>query len=239
MVGEIAPLQLKGLRIGVPKKTYWDNLDAETSRIAYLFLEKLKNAGVILVEGNIPDVNKLDSEIDLSVALFEFKKNFAPFFAGYDISADYIFDNIGSSDVKEIINSYVRGKNVITEAAYLNAKNNLIPKLAKLYQNFYDKNKVDFIIFPTTPTHAKLIAEDPNIVKINGKSFPAFPTYVRNTSPTGDVGAADISIPIGLNKLGLPIGIEIDTFAKNDKNLLKLSLAIENLIEPIAKPKEK
>jgi hypothetical protein len=43
---------------------------------------------------------------------------------------------------------------------------------------------------------------------LNGQAVPTFPTFIRNTSPGSVGGIPGISLPAGMTKAGLPVGIE-------------------------------
>src|ERR1700722_19549089 len=47
---EVAPAQLKSLRIGVPRQYFWENLDPELEQICEQTLRRLSEAGVALVD---------------------------------------------------------------------------------------------------------------------------------------------------------------------------------------------
>ena len=55
-----APAPLKGLRLGKPTKFFFDDLDPEVASCVELALKSLKDAGVEIVEVEIPDPNERD-----------------------------------------------------------------------------------------------------------------------------------------------------------------------------------
>jgi Asp-tRNA(Asn)/Glu-tRNA(Gln) amidotransferase A subunit family amidase len=79
--------------------------------------------------------------------------------------------------------------------------------LRDTYRRHFRENGVAAIIFPTTPAPAVKIGEDETIV-LNGQAVPTFPTFIRNTSPGSVGGIPGISLPAGMTKAGLPVGIE-------------------------------
>jgi mandelamide amidase len=74
-------------------------------------------------------------------------------------------------------------------------------------------------------------------VELNGVQVPTFPTYIRNTDPGSNAGIPGISIPLGLNKAGLPLGLELDGPVSSDRRLLAVAAAIEALLPPMPAPK--
>lgn len=233
---KIQPMDLKGLRIGMPKYSFWENLDEETARLAYAALDKLKAAGVEIIEDDIAEIDKLDRDVDFPMSLYECKRDFVGFFEPYGIKIEDVIAKIGSPDVKYPFDHFVLGDEAVTQEAYDEVMTKFRPIMVKAYENYFTRNKVDFIIIPTTAAPAKPIAGSEETVDLNGQKVPTFPTYVRNTSPGSNVGIAGVSLPIGLTKDGLPVGIEIDVLSGNDEKLLSLALALEALFGPVPPP---
>ena len=68
----IAPADLAGLRLGVPRGHFWENLDAELAEILEGALVRLRDSGVVLVEDIAADVAALDAAAGFPIALYEF-----------------------------------------------------------------------------------------------------------------------------------------------------------------------
>ena len=47
-------------------------------------------------------------------------------------------------------------------------------------------------------------------------AVPTFFTFIRNTSPGNNAGIPGLSLPVGLTKAGLPVGMELDGPAGSD-----------------------
>jgi mandelamide amidase len=71
---------------------------------------------------------------------------------------------------------------------------------------------------------------------LNGKEVPTFQTFIRNTDPGSNAGIPGLTVPIGLTRDGLPVGIEFDGPAGSDRDLLGLGLATENLVGRLPAP---
>lgn len=232
----VKPMELKGLRIGMPKYSFWEDLDPETARLTLAAVEKLKAAGAVIVEDDIADIDKLDRDVDFPMSLYECKRDFVGFFEPYGIKIEDVIGQIGSPDVKGAYDNFVLGEQAVTKEAYDEVMNKFRPIMVKAYEDYFARNQVDFIIIPTTVRPAKSVAEPEDTVELNGKQAPTFPTYVKNTSPGSNVGIAGVSLPVGLTKDGLPVGIEVDALSGNDAKLLSLALALEALFGPVPPP---
>ena len=86
------------------------------------------------------------------------------------------------------------------------------------------------VIFPTTPLTARPIATELGTIELNGEQVPTFPTYIRNADPSSNAGIPSISLPSNTLPTGLPIGIELDGAAGQDRQLLAIAQAIESLL---------
>jgi mandelamide amidase len=55
---ELAPTDLRGVRIGIPRAYYWEALDGELAKIMKASLDKLRNAGAVFVDVDFTDLTK-------------------------------------------------------------------------------------------------------------------------------------------------------------------------------------
>src|SRR5438477_596673 len=61
----------KGPRLGLPRGYFWENLDAELAAILEAALARLREAGVVLVEGDVANVAALDAAAGFPILLHE------------------------------------------------------------------------------------------------------------------------------------------------------------------------
>ena len=61
-------------------------------------------------------------------------------------------------------------------------------------------------------------------------------TYIRNTDPASNAGIPGISLPAGLDRGGLPVGIELDAPDRRDRRLLAIARAIEHELPVLPAP---
>jgi mandelamide amidase len=71
---------------------------------------------------------------------------------------------------------------------------------------------------------------------LNGKKVPTFPTYIRNTDPGSNAGIPGLTVPAGLSKDGMPVGLEIDGPAWTDRRLLAIGLTMESVFGRLPPP---
>lgn len=235
-LGGVTRLEPNGLRIGVPRTLFYENLDPHVAPIAADVLDRLARAGVELVEADIADVGPLNDAVSFPVALYEFMQDLPIYLSenGLDLTMQDIFDGIGSPDVKGVFGSQM-GDEAMPEAVYRNAMDVERPRLQQTYRDYFSANGLDAAIFPTAPLPARPVGDD-ETVELNGEQLPTFPTFIRNTDPASNAGIPGISLPAGLTEDGLPVGMELDGPEGGDLRLLAVARAIEPLLDATPKP---
>lgn len=233
----VAAASLKGLRLGVPRGYFYDNLDGALAAVAEDALKRLKEAGVVLVEADVPDLKALDDAASFPVALYETVTDLNMYLRDHRTGIDFagLVAKVGSPDVKGILSSLL-GEGAVPEAAYREALKTHRPALQAAYADYFKKNRVEAMIFPTTPLPAAKIGKD-ETTRLNGQDVPTFFTFIRNTDPASNAGTPGLSLPVGLTKSGLPVGMELDGPAGSDRGLLAIGLALEAVFPPLPAPK--
>ena len=108
--------------------------------------------------------------------------------------------------------------------------------MQQLYADTFRNNRLDAIIFPTTPLPASPVVGSDETVELNGVRVPTFTTYIRNTDANAVAGVPGVSLPMALTKKGLPVGIEIDGPANSDRRLLGIALTLEKILGRLPAP---
>ena len=236
--GKVSPATLKGMRIGVEKAYFFKGLDTETEKLTLAALDKMKSAGVQIVEVDMPGLADLNDKVGFPIALFEANVDLAKYLKKFGIPLDVkgVAAQIKSPDVKGVFDGMVvpGAPKAMPPAAYKAALQTR-PKLQKLYADTFAKNKIVALAFPTTPLPAAPIGDD-ETTKLNGKDVPTFPTFIQNTDPGSDAGIPGLSIPIARTQAGLPIGLGLDGPAGSDRKLLAIGLALEKVFGRLPAP---
>ena len=232
----LAPIRLEGLRLGVPRGHFWDDLDAEVEAILADALARLAAAGVVLVEGDMADVAALDAAAGFPVALYEFVTDLDRYLAGHATGLDFagVAAQVKSPAVKKVVDALL-GADAVPEAVYREALIKHRPALQDAYRRYFAERGVAAMVFPTTPLPAAKVGEDDTVL-LNGKAVPTLATYIRNLGPGSAAGIPGLSLPAGMTSAGLPIGIAIDGPQGADQQLLTICLAIEPALPRLPAP---
>jgi mandelamide amidase len=225
---------LQGVRLGVAKSPFLDNLDEDTRKVFDAALGILKSAGAVIVDVQMPTLNALNGAVGFPVALYEAYDDLAAYLKKHvpGATVESVAAKIASADVKGtfaglIIPRKLPGPNntlVDARPAYDAAIKTGRPSLIALYEATFRDNKLDALIFPTTTKVAML--QGPQ-----ASSLENFGTYIQNTDPGSNAGLPGITLPAGKgSSSGLPVGIELDGPANSDARLMAIGIAIEELL---------
>jgi mandelamide amidase len=233
----LAATPLKGMRIGVPRSYFWQDLEPETARLCEAALDALKHAGAVLVEADLAGVGAINEAVSFTVALYEAKRDIDRYLDGEGLSQRFadIVAEVASPDVKGVLGSLLDPATAIPEQAYRDAMTIHRPKLIELYRDYFAAQNVTSVVFPTTPLPAPLIGADETVTH-NGRDLPTFLTVIRNTDPGSNAGIPGISIPVGMTSGGLPVGLAFDGPSGADRDLLGLALAVETVFPALRAP---
>jgi mandelamide amidase len=235
---EPTPANLKKLRLGVVPAML-ANLDDDTRAAFVAAWAKLSEAGVTVVEVQMPDLMKLNAEVSFLVALYEANDDMVAYLKrGPGITLAQLAAQISSPDVKGTYDGLVLprklpGPNdtlVDARPAYEAAIRKSRPALQALYRTTFKANKLDALIFPTVPKVA--IAANPD-----SSSLANFALFIQNTDPGSNAGVPGLQLPVALGATSkLPIGLELDGPAGSDRKLLAIGLALESLFPRLPPP---
>jgi mandelamide amidase len=226
-----------GIRLGVVRIPFCQNIDGEVAQIFELSLQKLRGAGVQLVDVELPDLADVYAKAGPPMAAYEVKADLAAYLANYQtgLTVRAVVDQVASPDVKRLFETVILGDKAPTDAVYREAVETHLPRLRQLYADAFAERQLDALIFPTTPLPAQPLEQSIE-TKLNGKTVSTFFTFLANTRPSAFVHLPGLALPMGMTADGLPVGIELDGPAGTDRRLLSIGLALESVLGPVPPP---
>jgi indoleacetamide hydrolase len=229
---ELEKITLKGLRLGVPKALFWQNLDPEVARAAQAVLAKLTTAGAILVDCDLAIDEQTCTQAGMVVAMFESLICLENYMLGHQLPFDaaQITARIASPDVRGIFESLISPQRP-PASAYEDALKVQRPALRQVYADCFKRHQIEALLFPTTPLPATPIGQD-DTVMLAGQPVSTFLTYTRNVAPGSFGGQPGITVPMGRTAAGLPMGIALDGPVGADRRLLAVANALQALLGP-------
>ena len=227
-----AEAELDGLRLGVPQNYFYENLSPDVKANMDSTLALLSEAGVQLVEVEMPGMADANNAVSFPIVWYEFMREFPEYLKTYgiDYSLEQVIDKIESLDVKGGMLANL-GDLGVKEEDYRTVMDEYRPALLSIYEQAFTENNVEALIVPSTPLTAQPIETSDSTVELNGEQVPTFPTFIRNTDPTSNVGLPSLTLPSGKDADGMPIGIMLDGPANSDRRLIEIALALEAIME--------
>jgi mandelamide amidase len=242
ITGDLNPLRavsLKGVRLGISRAHYYADLDPEVERVTNEALKRLTDAGVVLVEADVPDLTKLVDAANFPIIWHQTVPMISKYLAefGTGLTYDQLFATM-SPDVQAAMKlvALPGGKLYSSKEAYEVARDTYRPALQQTFRKYFCNTDVAAIVFPTTLVPATPIGKDQE-VEINGKKVPFLVAMSRNVAPGSCAGIPGLVLPSGLTNAGLPVGIEFDGPAGSDRELLALGVALETALGRIPAPR--
>lgn len=236
----IVPAHLSQVRLGFVKSMLV-NLDGDTAAAFHAALDRLKAQGVTVIDVEMRELAQLNGQVGFPVALYEAYDDMVAYLehTGTGVTIEALVAQIASPDVKGTYEGLVLprklpapdGSLVDAKPLYDEAINVARPALQSLYQQTFAHNRLDAIVFPTTPRVA--IASNPE-----SSSLENFGLFIQNTDPGSNAGIPGVQIPIALGASSkLPIGLELDGPAGSDERLLAIGMALDGVFGRLPAPR--
>jgi aspartyl-tRNA(Asn)/glutamyl-tRNA(Gln) amidotransferase subunit A len=194
--------KVSGLRLGIPRAIFFDQLDPEIATAVDKVIEVLGK-----LTAGARDV-QLPAYENLPVLAAEAYAYHLPYFSK-------------TPDLYQpLTRARIESGAKISAAAYIQGRREL-NRLRRAVQETFTTS--DLLITPTTPVPPATIDE----AKLDVPPVGNVPSSLRNTSPFDIYGLPTISIPCGFTSAGLPIGIQISGPHLGESQVLALAHAYE------------
>jgi len=234
-----ANLSLEGLRIGVDRDYYFTGLDTEVERITNAALSKLTDAGAVLVEVRVPDLERLIGLTTYQCQSISVLESMGAYLKKYNagITIEELLEQ-ASPDIQQAFKHYVLpgGDFAFTQAQYEEARDVHLPALRRTMADYFNDNDLAAMIFPTTMAPASPIGDDTTI-EVNGERIGIEIAMARNIAPGSTSDIPGLVVPAGLTADGLPVSLEIDGPKGSDRRMLEIGKAMQTVLGHIPPPK--
>jgi aspartyl-tRNA(Asn)/glutamyl-tRNA(Gln) amidotransferase subunit A len=229
---------LKGKKVGVPVEYRMDGMDADVAASWDQGIAWLKDAGAEIVEISLPHT-KYALPAYYIIAPAEASSNLARY-DGVRYGLRDLPDGAGLQDMyaatraagfgAEVKRRILIGTYVLSAGfydAYYTQAQKVRTLIAQDFKNAF--TRCDVILAPTAPTAAFGLGE---------KSDDPLAMYLNDVFavPASLAGLPAMSVPAGLNREGLPLGLQIIGKAFDEQGVLNAGLAIEQRAQFSARP---
>jgi len=231
---------LRGKKVGIPREYRVDGLDADVAASWEQGIAWLKDAGAEVVEISLPHT-KYALPAYYIIAPAEASSNLARY-DGVRYGLRDLPDGAGLQDMyaatraagfgAEVKRRILIGTYVLSAGfydAYYTQAQKVRTLIAHDYKNAF--TEVDLILAPTAPTAAFGLGE---------KTSDPLAMYLNDVFavPASLAGLPAMSVPAGLNREGLPLGLQIVGRAFDEQGVLNAGLAIEQRAAFSARPEK-
>lgn len=205
----LSPVSLKGLRFGIPRQVYFDDLDSEVQRAFDAALQSLKAEGVQLVEFDFPQTEEKDKLMPA-------------------IMGPEIIDAITAEGFRQAFDGMdpvTRARAAlgldVTAHEYVHAKKRLVELQQLTAEKCAD---TDAWITPTCLMLPPTVQEIEQSKAVEKRALLSS----RNTQPGNMLGMCATSLPLPVS--GLPVGFQLMMAGGSDKRLLAVSMAVQDCL---------
>jgi aspartyl-tRNA(Asn)/glutamyl-tRNA(Gln) amidotransferase subunit A len=204
------PLDLTGLRVGVPRNHFFDHVDSEVDRAVRAAIDRLGSLGARLVEVEIPMTRYLQAT-QWSLMAPEAS-------AYHERTLRRAAEGYGAG-----VRALLEAGELMTAGDYLRAQ-----RARTLMRQEWAAllGQVDVIAAPTVPVTAVRAGQEP-VTWPDGTVESVTDAYVRLSAPANITGVPALSFPVGRDREGLPIGMRLLGRPLGEATLLRVGHAYE------------
>lgn len=229
----LPPKPAQEIRLGIARY-FWHSLDDEVNQQAHAALVRLCDAGVTLVEVDMPGLEEANAAVSFPVVMHEGKHDLLAYLQEHEIpvTLEEIVQRIASPDVRSIFEHGIvpglfadnEGRPVPLQPLYEQAISEGIAQLLAIYEQTFRDHQLDGLIFPTSPVVAPPANDEVS-------SAENFARLIRNVDPGSNTRLPGLTLPAGNGTTsGLPVGLEIDGLPGRDAQILAIGATLETIL---------
>ncbi|MDR2107375.1 MAG: Asp-tRNA(Asn)/Glu-tRNA(Gln) amidotransferase subunit GatA [Holosporaceae bacterium] len=217
----------KGLRIGIPKEYRAEGISEEILRFWQKGAEMLKDAGAEIVEVSLPHT-KYALPAYYIIAPAEASSNLARYdgvrygFRAKGFSLNELYENTRADGFGDEVKRRILIGTYVLSAGYYDAYYMRALKVRQLIRKDFESafKTADVLLTPTTPNSAFPIGEEPK---------DPVTMYLNDvfTVTANMAGLPGISVPVGLDESGRPLGLQLIAPHFKEDLLIRVGSALE------------
>jgi mandelamide amidase len=217
----LAPVALGGVRLALPRALYCDQLAPAVSAELETALARLREAGCVIVERDVPGLAAGVQHWHLTIVLYEAERIWRGYAESHGQSLAEFAQAIATPRVREIFGALAAAEGP-SEAAYRNALDRKRPIVRRSFAGYFAETGAAALVAPATP-----ITPPPSGPRQAAEDDALFELLTRNMLPATIVEQPSICLPIGGK---IPVGLLLDGRPGEDEQLLALALAVEHVV---------
>ena len=217
---------IKGKKIGIPKEYTQDGISEDIVKFYDTSIQFLKDSGAEIIPVSLPHT-KYALPVYYIIAPAEASSNLARYDGvRYGIrneaeNLDEMYELTRGIGFGEEVQRRIMIGTYVLSSGYYDAYYLKAQKVRRLIKEDFEKafENVDFLLTPSTPSTAFELGQKQDPIKM----------YLNDifTVPASLAGLPGISIPVGLDKAGLPVGIQLIANSFDEPNLISVAHTLE------------
>jgi mandelamide amidase len=228
----LPPPAPRGLRLAVSRTHYYAGLDAQVARLADEALAAVRDAGIEIVEAEVPDLTRLDEAANFKIIFHDSVGSIRGYLEAFGTGVTFEqLVAMASPAVREnlLARAAPGGRLWVGPEAYAAARDVHRPALQESFRAYFRETGAAALVHPATLVPATPIGQDQE-VDIGGAKVPFRTAMSRNIGPTSCAGLPGLVLCAGLTRQGLPVGLELAAPAGHDRELLALGQTLEAIL---------
>lgn len=203
------------------------DLDAKVGEAFEKAKRLLSQHGLDLVDVDMSEIERLDSELGLSIINYELVECLSAYLRANEIPMTFeqLVAKIASPDIREIFETMIvsSAPQRVSRETYEHLINVTRPHLIDAYKRLFATTGVHLLAYPTMAGLA------PRFVDITD-NIQNVRRMLRNSSPSSNAGTPCLTIPMAsVEKTNLKIGLNLEALFGQDQYLLKCGAEIHKL----------
>ncbi|WP_020423272.1 amidase [Amycolatopsis sp. ATCC 39116] len=206
----VSTVEPSGLRVGVPGNYYFDHVDPEVELAVRAGISRLEALGARLVDVEIP-MTRYVQGVQWGLMV--------PEASAYHDPTVHAVSELYAADVRVLLEAGRR----MSAVDYLRAQ-----RARTLMRREWSRlmETVDVIAAPAVPVTAVPVGQE-SVTWPDGTMESVSDAYVRLSAPANITGLPSLTVPVGEDRAGLPIGMQLIGRAGGDGVVLGLGRAFE------------
>jgi aspartyl-tRNA(Asn)/glutamyl-tRNA(Gln) amidotransferase subunit A len=206
------PTSIDGVRIGVADSWFWDDCENGIDALCRSAIETLGRAGAVVTEKALPEAAEAYSVFaEGGVSAIELRA-----FLDHELP-DWL------ATIDPVNAPALKNAESLSARDYLRRRFRLVTAAKTAAARFDD---VDVIATPTVMFTPHVLAEEAGAEKFWARNRK----IVHNLVPVNFLGLCAATLPVGLDRLGMPVGLQLIAKGGDDERLVAIACAAERVL---------
>ncbi len=206
------PTGVDGMRIGIADSWFWDGCENGIGEIVRSAIDSLARAGAVMKDKPLPEAREAFAVfVEGGVSAIELRT-----FLDRELP-DWL------ATIDPVNGSALQNAENLSAREYLTRRLRLLEAAKSAVARFDD---VDVIAAPTAMFTPIVVTEETNAEKVWARNRH----LVHNLAPANYLALCAATLPVGLDRLGMPVGLQFIAKSGDDERLVAIACAAERVL---------